>query len=58
MTVKELRDLLVEYSDDTPITIADGRFLKEIEVAWVIDQDSNKGSVCLLPKQEPSQFMA
>lgn len=57
MTIKELRDLLVEYPDDTLVKVADGRFLKEIEVAWVIDQDSSEGSVCLLPKQESSQFL-
>lgn len=58
MTIKELLELLAEYPEDTPVVVAEGRFLREIQLAWVVDQDTNKGSVCLYPKEESSQTVA
>lgn len=58
MTVKELRDLLAVYPDETQVFVirerkplGTGGTMKPIEVTWVIDQDSNKGSLCLCPKE-------
>ena len=52
MTIKELRELLTKYPDETQVVVIHGRTLKEIEVGMVYDQDSNEGSVCLSPKLE------
>lgn len=63
MTVKELRDLLAEYPGEAQVFVlrerkplGTGGIMKPIEVTLVIDQDTAKGSVCLSPKLEASDF--
>lgn len=59
MMVKELRKLLEDFPDDTPVFVLRERLpigrwgtLMDVEISWVIDQDTNEGSVCLSPKEE------
>jgi len=57
MTIKELRDLLEQYPNDAEVFVIQERPEKyagtmlDVEVSWVIDQDTSKGSLCLWPKQ-------
>jgi hypothetical protein len=58
MTVKELRELLKDYPDDTSVFVlrerspyGTGGTLMNVEISWVIDQNTNKGSVCLSPRE-------
>ena len=57
MTVKELRDLLEQYSDEAQVFVVQERKpgkhtgnMMDVEVSWVIDQDTAEGSVCIWPK--------
>jgi len=59
MMVKELRELLQDYPDDTSVFVlrerlpdGTGGSLMNVEISWVIDQNTNKGSVCLSPREE------
>lgn len=57
MIVKELRDLLEQYPDDAEVFVIQEREpgmsagrMMDVRLSWVIDQDTDKGSVCLCPK--------
>lgn len=57
MTIKELRDLLKQYPDDAEVYVVQerqpGKYagkMMDVEVSWVIDQDTAKGSACIWPK--------
>jgi hypothetical protein len=63
MKIKELRELLEQYPPDAKVFV--NREIKshrgcgtmrQIEAHWVIDQDSNEGSLCLAAKLEPGDF--
>lgn len=63
MTVKELRKLLEDYPDDTQVFVirerlpyGSGGTLMDVGVNWVIDQDTNKGSVCIVPREESREI--
>jgi len=61
MTVKELRDLLEQYPNEAQVFVVQERKpgnyagkMMDLEVSWVIDQDTAEGSVCIWPKvKEP-----
>lgn len=59
MTVEELRELLEQYPDTAQVFVIrerePGKFagtMMDVELSWVVDQDSAKGSVCFWPKQK------
>lgn len=58
MTIQELRDLLEQYPDEAQVFVVrerqPGKYagkMMDVEVSWVIDQDTAKGSVCLWPSK-------
>ena len=51
MTIKELRELLEQYPGDAKVFVVQERGeMMDLGVSWIIDQNSNKGSVCLWSK--------
>lgn len=55
--IKELRYLLEQYPEDAQVFVirerkpsGTGGIMHDLELSWTIDQDTNKGSLCLCPK--------
>lgn len=59
MTVKELRELLMNYPEDANVFVLrereTGMFggrMMDVGLSWSIDQDTAEGALCLYPKEE------